>query len=59
MLENIIEEYTILSDKFSKFRYNDQFPSRIDTNDQSVPEVFKNYEYPVTSWPILINKEMT
>jgi hypothetical protein len=59
MLENIIEEYTILSDKFSKFRYNDQFPSRIDTNDESVPEVFKNYEYPVTSWPILINKEMT
>ncbi|MCV9927828.1 hypothetical protein OIU83_09205 [Flavobacterium sp. LS1R49] len=59
MIENITEEYTILSDKFSEFRNNIQFPSRINTDDESVPEVFKNYEYPVTAWPILINKEMT
>lgn len=59
MIANITEEYTILSDKFSEFRNNIQFPSRINTDDDLVPEVFKNYEYPVTSWPILINKEMT
>lgn len=59
MIENLTEEYTILSDKFSEFKKDIQFPSRINTNDDTVPEVFKNYEYPVTSWPILINKEMT
>lgn len=59
MIANITEEYTILSDKFSEFRNNIQFPSRINTDDDLVPEVFKNYEYPVTAWPILINKEMT
>jgi hypothetical protein len=59
MIENLTEGYTILSDKFSEFKNDIQFPSRINTNDDTVPEVFKNYEYPVASWPILINKEMT
>lgn len=59
MIENITEEYTILSDKFSEFRNNNDFPSRVDTNDDLVPDAFKNYGYPVTAWPILINKEMT
>jgi hypothetical protein len=59
MLENITKEYTILSDKFSEFRTSNEFPSRINTNDALVPEVFKDYAYPVTAWPILINKEMT
>lgn len=59
MLKYATKEYSILSDKFSEFSNEEQFPPRINTNDDSVPEVFKNYEYPVTSWPILINKEMT
>lgn len=59
MIANITEEYTILSEKFSEFRNDTTFPSRIDTNDDLVPEAFRNYGYPVTSWPILINKEMT
>ncbi len=59
MLKYATKEYSILSDKFSEFSNEEQFPPRINTNDNSVPEVFKNYEYPVTSWPILINKEMT
>lgn len=59
MIENIVEEYTILSDKFSEFRNEIKFPSRINTNDDLVPEAFKDYEYPVTAWPILINADMT
>ncbi|MFZ0596653.1 MAG: hypothetical protein WAM46_06700 [Flavobacterium sp.] len=59
MIATMTEEYTILSNKTSEFRNKNQFPSRINTNDDSVPEVFKDYEYPVTAWPILINKEMT
>ncbi|WDF58180.1 hypothetical protein PQ462_15800 [Flavobacterium sp. KACC 22758] len=58
MLKYATKEYSILSDKFSEFSNEEQFPPRINTNDDSVPEVFKNYEYPVTSWPILINKEI-
>ncbi|MGH2666774.1 hypothetical protein [Flavobacterium sp.] len=59
MIENITEEYTILSEKFSEFRNSNEFPSRINTNDDLVPDAFKNYGYPVNAWPILINKEMT
>ncbi|TGD57492.1 hypothetical protein [Flavobacterium humi] len=59
MIANITEEYTILSEKISEFRRGNAFPSRIDTNDDMVPEAFRNYGYPVTAWPILINEEMT
>jgi len=59
MIAHLTEEYTILSDKFQEFRTDNSFPSRIDTNDASVPDAFKNYKYQVTSWPVLINKQMT
>lgn len=59
MIAHLTEEYTILSDKFQEFRTDNSFPSRINTNDASVPDAFKNYKYPVNAWPVLINKEMT
>lgn len=58
MIAHLTEEYTILSDKFEAFRTDNSFPSRINTNDASVPSAFKDYKYPVTAWPVLINKEM-
>lgn len=59
MIAHLTEEYTILSDKFQEFRTDNSFPSRINTNDESVPDTFKSYKYPVHAWPVLINKEMT
>lgn len=59
MVESSVKTQTILSDKHSQFISQNQFPSRIDTNDDLVPEVFKTYEYPVSSWPVLINEETT
>lgn len=59
MLENITEEYTILSEKILEFKSNIDVPARINTNDDSVPDAFKNYKFPVSGWPILINKQMT
>ncbi|TRX32545.1 hypothetical protein FNW52_16795 [Flavobacterium sp. ZT3R18] len=59
MIENITEEYTILSEKFLEFKNNNDVPARINTNDDSVPDVFKNYKFPVSGWPTLINKQMT
>jgi hypothetical protein len=59
MLENITEEYTILSEKILEFKNNIDVPARINTNDDSVPDAFKNYKFPVSGWPILINKQMT
>ncbi|WP_166923750.1 hypothetical protein [Flavobacterium poyangense] len=59
MIKNTTEEYTILSEKFSEFEGNKDIPARINTNHDSVPDVFKSYKYPVSGWPVLINKQMT
>lgn len=32
-------------------------PQWIDTNIDEVPDVFKNYEYPVSPWPVLIDQK--
>ncbi|RKR04554.1 hypothetical protein C8C83_3880 [Flavobacterium sp. 90] len=59
MIKNTTEEYTILSEKFLEFEGNKDIPARINTNHDSVPDVFKSYKYPVSGWPVLINKQMT
>ncbi|KLT71291.1 hypothetical protein [Flavobacterium sp. ABG] len=59
MIKNTTEEYTILSEKFLEFEGTKDIPARINTNHESVPDVFKSYKYPVSGWPVLINKQMT
>lgn len=59
MIKNTTTEYTILSEKFLEFEGNKDIPARINTNHDSVPDVFKSYKYPVSGWPVLINKQMT
>jgi hypothetical protein len=59
MIENVIEEYNILSKKFMEFAKDENIPARINPNDEIVHDTFRNYKYPVTSWPILIDKEMS
>lgn len=59
MIKNTTEEYTILSEKFLEFEGTKDIPARINTNHDSVPDVFKSYKYPVSGWPVLINKQMT
>ncbi len=50
----------ILSDKYNVFMADcpKDLPTRIDTFKNDVPEIFKNYEYPVSSWPVIINRDM-
>jgi hypothetical protein len=60
MIKNTTEEHhTILSEKFLEFEGNKGISARINTNHDSVPDVFKSYKYPVCGWPVLINKQMT
>ncbi|GGX16563.1 hypothetical protein [Aquimarina muelleri] len=50
---------TILSDMYDKFttEHSENLPTWISTLENNVPRVFKNYEYPVSSWPVIINQE--
>lgn len=62
MEESIIENKetkTILSNKYNDFVTIDssKLPSRLDLKTSEVPEIFKNYEYPVSSWPVIIDKD--
>jgi|GEM_PF-888168 len=56
--QEITKEYTIISEKYSEFRNNENVPARINTNDDSVPDLFKQYVYAVTGWPVLIDSEV-
>ncbi len=49
---------SILSDKFDEFNNvaAQDFSVWIDTKAKEVPEVFKQYAYPINSWPVLIDK---
>ncbi|MEM6685368.1 MAG: hypothetical protein AAF617_06175 [Bacteroidota bacterium] len=49
---------TILSNKEEEFKNvaTQEFPIWINTQAKEVPEVFKQYKYPVTSWPVIIDK---
>lgn len=51
---------TILLDAYNLFNdeYAQRIPTCIDTLNNEVPEIFKHYEYPVSSWPVIINSEI-
>lgn len=38
---------------------NPKLPSLVKSETANVPSVFKHYHYPVSTWPVLIEKEMT
>ncbi|MEM7086874.1 MAG: hypothetical protein AAF489_11870 [Bacteroidota bacterium] len=47
---------SILSDKHALFAEQaPDCPAWIDTKHEKVPKVFKDYEYPVSSWPVIID----
>ncbi len=56
--EEITKTYSIISEKYSEFKNNTDVPARINTNDDSVPDLFKQYIYAVTGWPVLINSQV-
>ncbi|WP_420574958.1 hypothetical protein [Kordia sp.] len=51
-------EKTILLDKFDELKNNVEvtFPSWVDPTANKLPKLLGNYIYPVSSWPIIINK---
>lgn len=63
-MENIVEAtqsiQSILLGKHENFtRQGEQFiATHIKPNEYKVPEIFKNYEYPVSAWPVLIDQGM-
>ncbi len=64
-MEHIMEQTqvakTILFDNYNTLTRDaiNALPPQIETNQNSVPEIFRNYEYPVSSWPVLIDREMS
>lgn len=59
MTEQMIKEFSILSGRKNEFMNNSRLPARVDTHNPLVTEFFKDYEYPVSSWPVLIDKEIS
>ncbi|MBS7256352.1 hypothetical protein [Flavobacterium branchiicola] len=57
--EEITKTYSIISEKYSEFKNNANVPARINTNDDTVPDLFKQYIYAVTGWPVLINSQVS
>ena len=55
-----IVKNTILSDAYEVFTQDDSkdLAPWIDVSKNNVPELFKNYEYPVSSWPVIINQRI-
>ncbi|QSW88378.1 hypothetical protein J0383_19245 [Flavobacterium endoglycinae] len=53
--QEITTQYSIISEKYTEFKDNQNVPARINTNDESVPDLFKEYVYAVTGWPVLID----
>ncbi len=48
----------ILSDRYDQFiNENSLETSRINTNQPCVHELFRDYEYPVATWPVIIDTE--
>lgn len=52
---------TILFAKHDEFiaEKDPELASLVKCEDADVPEIFKKYHYPVSTWPVLIDKEMT
>ncbi|WP_343615083.1 hypothetical protein [Flavobacterium sp.] len=55
--QEITKQYSIISEKYTEFKDNQNVPARINTNDESVPDLFKEYVYAVTGWPVLIDSD--
>lgn len=58
-LLTVCTKNTILSDMYEEFvaDCSKKIPTCINTLENDVPKIFKNYEYPVSSWPVIINTE--
>ena len=57
--EEAIMENSILSEHHDKFiEASENLAPRIQTNVEAVHPVFKEYEYPVCSWPVLIDQKI-
>ncbi len=58
-LLTVCTKNTILSDMHDEFvaDCSKKIPTCINTLENDVPKIFKNYEYPVSSWPVIINTE--
>ncbi len=59
--DTILEEKTssILSDMHEGFvASSTKIPPHIDTTGPTIPGIFKNFEYPVSSWPVIIDAHM-
>lgn len=50
---------TILSNQHSNFikTISSEMPSRINVDVPEVPKFFRQYEYPVSSWPVIIDED--
>lgn len=61
MKNNLIkqdDEENILSDDYHKFITDNTITSSIlNVNQPRVPELFRDYEYPVSTWPVLIDSD--
>lgn len=59
-LENDVTS-TILFNHYDTFvsEATKTLPAIVNTIHESVPEIFKNYEYPVSSWPLIINADIS
>ncbi|WP_298427769.1 hypothetical protein [uncultured Kordia sp.] len=51
---------TILSSKYNEFiaQKNHEFPSLVAIEKAAVPKILKQFHYPISSWPVLIEKEI-
>ncbi len=52
---------TILLDKFKMFVKDlpSEIPSVLTLDKEVLPELFHAFEYPISSWPVLLNKDLT
>jgi hypothetical protein len=48
---------TILGNEYEKFTSFEEKPALVDPASYNLPEIFKDYEYPVSSWPVIIEHE--
>jgi len=59
MIESPINN-SILFEKFSEFtaNFSGDVPIWIDTNKYEVPDMLRDYQYPVSAWPVVISPQV-
>ncbi|WP_298427764.1 hypothetical protein [uncultured Kordia sp.] len=52
---------TILFDTYTAFKEqsSEVIPALINTNTDVLPEIFRNFKYPISSCPVIVDKELT